>query len=399
MPLFDIGLLQIFNLPKVSINLMLEKTQSNDPFYAAVVKKFYALANARHAKLFFAKQYEYGFALCRLPESFEDYFHALKKSARWNYRKATRLGYEVKRFDVNSRLEDIADIWRSTPVRQGKLPKVIREGRVVAVNDPPSRSPFHDYYYVGVFGHGKLLAYASCAIMGELCNLNDLYGHVEHEQDGLVPLLLIKIAEEIFTSYPSVKFYAYGTYFGARAPMRRFKRKFQFYPYRVSWVLETPPSPSPKPRMIWRRELFREMPQTRLTEGSLVVASRLSDLPRVFSLWRTLGPWWKTIRAALKLATGKRVFFGIESGNRLIQSGWAHLGFCRHYSVESDSVVLERVWTHPDHRAKGLASTAMIRVMNGLFRRGYRRFYVDTTPRNIAAQKMIAKAGFTQRMD
>src|SRR5688572_26743302 len=144
MHLFDAALFKIFKLPEVTINLMLEKTEGNDPFYSTVVKKFFAIANARHAKLFFAKQYEYGFALCRLPESFDDYFHGLKKSARWNYRKATRLGYEVKRFDVNTRLEDIAEIWRSAPVRQGKMPKVIREGRVTAVNDPPSRSPHHD---------------------------------------------------------------------------------------------------------------------------------------------------------------------------------------------------------------------------------------------------------------
>src|SRR5438105_1642575 len=137
MALFSLGILNFFNLPKVSVNLMLEKTQENDPFYAAVVKKFYKMANARHAKLLFAKQYEYGFAMCRLPASFGDYFRGLKKSARWNYRKATRLGYDVKRFDVNQRLEEIAEIWRSTPVRQGRLPKEIREGRVAVVNDPP----------------------------------------------------------------------------------------------------------------------------------------------------------------------------------------------------------------------------------------------------------------------
>jgi hypothetical protein len=240
MSIQEIGIFKYLSLPKVFINLMFEKTQGNDPFYSALVKSFYKLANSRHPKIFFIKRYAYGFALCRLPLTFDEYFQNLKKSARWNYRKATRLGYEVKRFDANAKRNDIAEILKSTPVRQGKLPKEIREGNIPVINDPPSRSSYHDFFYIGLFRNGKLYAYASCAIMGELCNMNDLYGHAAYEKDGLVPLLLIKIAEHIYEKYPSVKYYAFGTYFGARASMRQFKRKFQFHPHRVSWILETP---------------------------------------------------------------------------------------------------------------------------------------------------------------
>jgi hypothetical protein len=240
MPLPKLRLFRSFSLPKASINLMLEKTRDNDPFYADMVKRFYGIANARHPKLFFIKQFQYGFALCHMPPSFDDYFGSLKKSARWNYRKALRTGYEVKRFDANTKRQEIAEIMRSTPVRQGKLPKEIREGHFPEIKDPPSLSPFHDFFYIGAFRHGKLCAYASCAIMGELCNLNDIFGHVAYENDGLVPMLLISIAEQIYHKYPSVKYYAFGTYFGARASMRQFKRKFQFHPYHVSWILQSP---------------------------------------------------------------------------------------------------------------------------------------------------------------
>jgi hypothetical protein len=232
------SLLKLLNLPKISINLMLGKTSGNDPFYADMVKRWHALATARHPKFFFIRQFQYGFALCRLPLTFEEYFQSLKKSARWNYRKAIRKGYEVKRFDVNTKRDEISAILKSTPIRQGKLPKALREGHFPIVNDPPSRTPFHDFFYMGAFRNEKLLAYVSCAIMGELCNLNDIYGHAAFENDGLVPLLLIMVAETVYKSYSTVKYYGFGTYFGARATMRQFKRKFAFYPYHVTWQLD-----------------------------------------------------------------------------------------------------------------------------------------------------------------
>jgi len=124
--------------------------------------------------------------LCELRRDFEEYFMRLEASARGNYRKALRLGYEFKRFDYNSRLEDIREIWQSTPVRQGTLPREMREGRVRTISDPPSRCRYHDYPYLGIFKNEKLTAYAGCMIFGELCNLNDIYGHTKYQNDGIV---------------------------------------------------------------------------------------------------------------------------------------------------------------------------------------------------------------------
>src|SRR5690242_12322221 len=119
--------IDLFQLPQVRINLMQEKTAENDPFYADAVAKFYKEAVALHPKfLFVARKFEFGFAMCKLPGSFEAYLALLDSSARTNYRKAQRHGYEFRRFDYNAHLDDIRAIWLSTPVRQGVLPRKMR---------------------------------------------------------------------------------------------------------------------------------------------------------------------------------------------------------------------------------------------------------------------------------
>ena len=234
-------LMEMLRLPRAVVNLMSEKTAENDPFYARVVQDFYREASARHPKLLLAKKYEYGFTLCKLPKDFNAYFMEVEASARRNYRKAIRLGYRMTRFDFNTYLNDVRDIWLSTPIRQGELlPEDIRTGQVTRIKDPPSWTPYHDYPYFGIFKEEKLLAYAGCLVSGELCNLNDIYGHTQYQGDSVVPLLIIEIARVLIEFYPNVKYYSYGTYFGASDSMQRFKRKFLFNPHHVKWVLGTP---------------------------------------------------------------------------------------------------------------------------------------------------------------
>jgi hypothetical protein len=232
--------LGMFSIPRVAINLMHEKTADNDPFYDRAVMHFYNEAKALHPKLLFAaRKYEYGYALCPVPNRFDDYFMNIEASARRNYKKSVKLGYQFKRFHYNNYLDDVRRIWLSTPVRQGLMPQEMREGRVQANTDPPSRSPYQDYPIYGVFRDNTLYAYGACLVTGELCSLNEVFGHARTMEDGIVPRLIIDIMRELISSYPTVKYYGYDTYFGASDSLRRFKRKFLFAPHRVSWVLGT----------------------------------------------------------------------------------------------------------------------------------------------------------------
>jgi RimJ/RimL family protein N-acetyltransferase len=212
---------------------------------------------------------------------------------------------------------------------------------------------------------------------------------------------LVKIAEDLYASYPSVKYYAYGTYFGARAPMRKFKRKFQFFPYHVHWILQSPPrSGGAAPEtFVYRRAIFEETPRTPLAMGSFLMTSRTSEISDIFPLWRQQNSLWGATRNALKVASGRSIFFAVIHENQLIHTGWAHLGFCRHYSVEPDAVVLGDMWTAPEYRDKGTATGAARRVINILMRRGFHTFYIAAEPTNTAAQKLIATLGFFQRVN
>ncbi len=67
--------------------------------------------------------------------------------------------------------------------------------------------------------------------------VEQIYGHAKYQADGVVPLLIIGMAQDIMENHERVKFYGYGSFYGAGITMRRFKRKFGFLPKRVTWRL------------------------------------------------------------------------------------------------------------------------------------------------------------------
>jgi hypothetical protein len=141
-------------------------------------------------------------------------------------------------------------------MRQGRrVPKEYLSGKVAPCTDPTSQNPTHDYPYFGVFVSEKLVAYAGCFIGGDVCLLQHILGHAEWLEKSVVPFLIIEIVRYLLERHPHVKYYAYGTYFGAGETMKRFKRKFDFVPHYVTWVLDGGPPLKPQvPDPIWRDE-------------------------------------------------------------------------------------------------------------------------------------------------
>jgi hypothetical protein len=224
-------------LPTLQIDLMVARAEGNDPFFARTVRSYYDWAVSRHPRYLVIRQRSHGVAVCKLPATFDAYYMLLESSARRNHKKAVREGCAFRRIDFNAHLDDIRDIWQSTDVRQGQMPEHMRRGEVKPINDPPSNSPFHDYPYYGIFFQDRLIGYAGCLVAGDFCGVEQIYGHAGHLTRGVVPQLFIGIAEDIYKTYPQVKHYCYGTFFGAGDTMRRFKKKFQFFPHRVEWKL------------------------------------------------------------------------------------------------------------------------------------------------------------------
>jgi len=227
-------LAQLRDMPHVSINLMHAQTADNDPFFSRVVREFYEEARRAHPKFPLIRRYEYGIAVCVLPPSFEEYCKRIEPAGRRNIKKAARLGYQFQRLDFNKHLEDIRAILTSADVRQGKP---FTETDVTPCADPPSRSETHDYPYFGVLRENRVLAYAGCMVAGEICMINTILGHADYLSDGIVPMLIVGIANTLYDKYTGVKYYAYGTFFGAGETLQRFKTKFDFRPHRVHWIL------------------------------------------------------------------------------------------------------------------------------------------------------------------
>jgi hypothetical protein len=226
----------MLSMPRIRIALMHEQTSGNDPFYERIVREFFESATRPHPKYKVLPAMRYGVACCVLAGESRAYQALIESSGRRNYKKAVRLGYSFRRIDFNDHLDAVARIRRSTDTRQGKVPDEFFDD-VKPTNDPPSRSSVHDYPTFGVFFGDELRAYASCLVSGELMMVEHILGHADFVADGVVPMLLIEMIQYGQKQYPCVKFYCYGSFFGANPTMRRFKTKFGFVPHRVDWVL------------------------------------------------------------------------------------------------------------------------------------------------------------------
>ncbi|MEO7068139.1 MAG: hypothetical protein ABI114_14605 [Rhodanobacter sp.] len=225
-------------LPPLEVNLRCSETAGNNPFFERVVRDFYREAVRRHRKFPVVRNYQYGVTANHLTNDFNDYFKSIESAARRNYKKSCRLGYTFDRIDYNKHLSDITAILRSSQERQGRaMPAALLERGMVAVNNPKSSSPLHDYPYFGILRDNHVYAFAGCLIAGDLCSIETIYGHADHQADGIVPMMIIGIAEWAIKYHPDVKYYSYGTYFGATESMQRFKRKFGFMPHRARWIL------------------------------------------------------------------------------------------------------------------------------------------------------------------
>ena len=227
----------IRHMPRITIDLMRDRTSGNDPFYNRLVFEFYVAARRRHCKLPLIRAFEWGVAACILPKTFDDYFMAIEAAARRNYKKALRSGYVFRNINYNDHLVDIKAIRCSTPVRQGALPKTFLEAEIRSCANPVSLSSLHDYPYFGVFKDTQLVAYGGGMVAGEVFCLEHIYGHAAFHKDGVVPMLIIGISEHLYQKHPAVRYFIYGTFFGAGSSMQRFKKKFMFFPHKVSWML------------------------------------------------------------------------------------------------------------------------------------------------------------------
>lgn len=224
------------SLPQVTINLMADAANANEPFFLNCVRDHYVEATRRHSKFPLIRNFQYGVAVCVLSANHDAYLKNIEASARRNIKKAQRLGYTFERIDPNQWLRDINDIHRSADVRQGPVRSELMK-ELNSISNPRSLTRVHDYPYFGVLKDGRCFAYAACLVAGEMISIGDIFGHAAVKSDGVVPLLISEIVRYTYETYPTVRYFTYDKYFGAGASLRRFKKKFGFLPHRVTWTL------------------------------------------------------------------------------------------------------------------------------------------------------------------
>ena len=399
--------LEIATLPRVTINLMLNRTEGNDPFFHRIVKSFYESSNRRHKKFPLIRRFSWGVAVCVLPRTFDEYYMKIEASARRNYKKARRLGYTFKRIIYNNYLEDVRCIRESTKERQGRT---FIGGKVVPCTDPESTSCFQDYPYFGVTKHGRLFAYCGCMISGEACLVQHILGHSDHQSDGVVPMLLIGVVEYILDHYPSVRFFIYDTYYGAGIPLRRFKRKFSFLPHRVAWalgmVMDREKSsgkmhdvelsiPDGLPyQLVFRRLVDEPLIEVGVKGVKFVFCQGPLDVVRNWSQLRTLFSFTSLLKSLAKLISPNRQFYFMAQSGKVLHHGWTSTSFYRHYKVCPNDVVIGPIWSAESARGRGIATAAIQRVINRLRARGHRVFFIDTSSTNAPRLRVINKLGF-----
>lgn len=419
---------ELWNLPRTRIELMLHATQNNHPFFGDVVRKFYRDAQRRHRKFPLVRAMEFGVALCTLPQSFDDYLRDIEAAGRRNYKKAVREGCSFRRIQFNDHLDEIKEIRQSSEFRQGRrMPDSYLNDNMQPCTDPPSRNHWHDYAYFGVFLEGKLVAYAGCLISGEMASIGHILGNAQFLELGVVPFLIVELARYLQQHHPAVRYYLYGTYFGAGESLRRFKRKFLFMPHRVTWVLgetaphlsvpseagarpaDRQPTPSddapvtrlslevPAPlgyQLIYRQERRQPFATTALRDAQFEFIPDVPSAMKRFGFLRRHLGWGGMLKALARLATPRRTFYLVTKNGVVAATGWCTIGLCKSYRIEPEAVVVGPIWTSPTFRGQGLATYGVQRALNAWIERGRRLFYIDAHKTNHSSLRVIEKCGF-----
>jgi predicted O-methyltransferase YrrM len=124
-------------------------------------------------------------ALIEVPEHFDEYLKAIGAKSRNMIRKATRNGFEHRRFNHDEHLEGIHEINVSKPVRSGG-PMTASYTEFPRATGTHVLCDQHDDRYLGAFRDGRLRAYVQLIIVNELAVFNRFIGHGDDLKDGVM---------------------------------------------------------------------------------------------------------------------------------------------------------------------------------------------------------------------
>jgi hypothetical protein len=197
-------------------------------------RRIHAAFSARHPRIRIIPSKRWGVGLLRLPDTFDAYLREVSTSVRRGRKRALDRGYRFELVRPLAHLDDIIEVNRSAPERQG------RAMEAWYVDPDRIRDAFRGDQPIGsvLDSLGRLRAYTVVPTFGDACVLSRLLGHAAHLDDGVMPLLITetirwKIAERDATGAPL--WIMYDTFWGARPGLVDNKRRYRFQPYTVTW--------------------------------------------------------------------------------------------------------------------------------------------------------------------
>jgi GNAT superfamily N-acetyltransferase len=118
----------------------------------------------------------------------------------------------------------------------------------------------------------------------------------------------------------------------------------------------------------------------------------------LFGEVRRIAGMGEALKGCLRILSRKRMFYCVLQEGQLVHSAWTTVSRCRHYAIEPNAVVIGPIWSAPEIRGRGIATSAMQLAMNELVARGHTTIYIDTSSNNFPCLSVIEKCGFGSPM-
>jgi hypothetical protein len=189
---------------------------------------------ARHPRLPITSAKRWGVALLRVPDSSTTTLAAARRTGVGSG-STLSAGFRYQLLSPQQRLDEILEINRSAPSRQGRPMSDTYVDR-----DRVAREHEHDTTIHGIIdAEGRLRAYAVTRDLGEALAFSKVIGHADDLSAGIVHLLVCEIVRCCIearggTGRPT--WIMYDTFWGASEGLAYFKDRLGFRPCTVDWV-------------------------------------------------------------------------------------------------------------------------------------------------------------------
>jgi len=203
----------------------------------------YRAFTARHRVFRMTSAKRWGVALVHLPATFDEYLAGgPMEYLRRQRRRAEKAGYRYATVSAHAHLDEILEINRSAPTRQGRAMSgsYLDSERVARA--------FADHHDVRAIldADGRLRAYADVPVIGDAFVYSRILGHADHLDRGVMYLLVSEVIREHIEAAaggrPAPTWAMYDTFWGASPGLAYFKERAGFRPYTVDWTWRDEPA-------------------------------------------------------------------------------------------------------------------------------------------------------------